>query len=288
MKQAASTPVQSWFWSVALHAGLVAALAFGTSFTRPEQVVPLPIEAVVVDDAVLEALATVRSADARRQQIAAAERERVRREREEQAQIERERQEAEALVRAEAEERRQAELALRQKAEAEARLKAEAAAAAKRKADAVAAAKREADAAAKREADAAARRKAEAERARQQAEERARADREADLKARLAEEERRSAAVSGGLKARYVAMIQARIQRNWIRPGSAQAGLKCIVNVTQIPGGEVVGATLGACNGDDAVRQSIVSAVLRSSPLPAPPDPSLFERNLVIEFIPED
>lgn len=280
MKQAASTPVQSWFWSVALHAGLVALLAFGTSFTRPEQVVPLPIEAVVIDDAVLEALATVRSADARRQQIAAAERERVRREREEQAQIERERQEAEALVRAEAEERRQAEIAVKQKAEAEARLKAEAAAAAKRKAEAQSAAKREAEAAAKR--------KVEAERARQQALERARADREADLKARLAEEERRSAAVSGGLKARYVAMIQARIQRNWIRPGSAQAGLKCIVNVTQIPGGEVVGATLGACNGDDAVRQSIVSAVLRSSPLPAPPDPSLFERNLVIEFIPED
>jgi colicin import membrane protein len=58
--------------------------------------------------------------------------------------------------------------------------------------------------------------------------------------------------------------------------------------VTQIPGGAVVGATLGTCNGDDAVRQSIVSAVLRSSPLPTPPDPSLFERNLVIEFVPED
>jgi hypothetical protein len=36
------------------------------------------------------------------------------------------------------------------------------------------------------------------------------------------------------------------------------------------------------------VKQSIVSAVLRSSPLPAPSDPSLFERNLVFEFVPED
>ena len=95
-------------------------------------------------------------------------------------------------------------------------------------------------------------------------------------------------AVAGGLKAQYVAMIQARIQRNWIRPASARPGLKCTIRVTQIPGGEVVGATLGTCNGDDAVRQSIVSAVLRSSPLPTPPDPSLFERNLVVEFVPED
>jgi hypothetical protein len=36
------------------------------------------------------------------------------------------------------------------------------------------------------------------------------------------------------------------------------------------------------------VRQSIVSAVLRSSPLPAPPDPALFERNLAIVFEPEE
>jgi colicin import membrane protein len=83
-------------------------------------------------------------------------------------------------------------------------------------------------------------------------------------------------------------MIQARIQRNWIRPASARPGLRCTVNVQQIPGGEVVGASIASCNGDDAVRQSIVSAVLRSSPLPAPPDPALFERNLVIEFVPEE
>jgi colicin import membrane protein len=94
--------------------------------------------------------------------------------------------------------------------------------------------------------------------------------------------------VSSGARAQYAALIQARIQRNWIRPASAKPGLKCTVKVTQIPGGEVVGASLGACNGDEAVKQSIISAVLRSSPLPTPPEPALFERNLVIEFVPED
>ena len=94
--------------------------------------------------------------------------------------------------------------------------------------------------------------------------------------------------MASGARVQYVALIQARIQRNWIRPASARSGLRCVVKVTQIPGGEVVGASLGACNGDETVKQSIISAVLKSSPLPAPPDPSLFERNLVIEFVPED
>ena len=85
-----------------------------------------------------------------------------------------------------------------------------------------------------------------------------------------------------------MAQIRARIQRNWIRPPSARAGLKCIVKVTQIPGGEVVSASLGACNGDEAVKQSIISAVLRASPLPTPEDPTLFVRNLNFEFVPED
>ena len=43
-----------------------------------------------------------------------------------------------------------------------------------------------------------------------------------------------------------------------------------------------------ACNGDDTVRQSIEAAVLRASPLPVPPDPSLFERNIEVRFKPND
>jgi colicin import membrane protein len=60
------------------------------------------------------------------------------------------------------------------------------------------------------------------------------------------------------------------------------------VFVTQVPGGNVVSAKLGACNGDDAVKQSILDAVSRASPLPPPPDPALFERNLELYFRPTD
>ncbi|HEX5209747.1 MAG TPA: cell envelope integrity protein TolA [Steroidobacteraceae bacterium] len=105
-----------------------------------------------------------------------------------------------------------------------------------------------------------------------------------DLQQSLKEEERASAA-SGAL-ASWQAQITARIQHAWIRPPTAQQGLDCVLNVTQVPGGAVTGVSIGDCNGDEAVRESIEAAVYRASPLPPPPDPSLFERQLVIEFKP--
>jgi hypothetical protein len=45
---------------------------------------------------------------------------------------------------------------------------------------------------------------------------------------------------------------------------------------------------VGKCNGDEAVRQSIETAAYRASPLPAPPDPALFDRDVVVTFAPHD
>jgi colicin import membrane protein len=114
-----------------------------------------------------------------------------------------------------------------------------------------------------------------------------RSQREADLNAQIAAEERAAAARASGQMSQYVAQITARIERAWIRPASAQTGLDCEVRVTQVPGGTVVGVQVGRCNGDESVRQSIESAVYRASPLPLPSDPALFERNLVVTFRPE-
>ncbi|HEX7417889.1 MAG TPA: cell envelope integrity protein TolA [Steroidobacteraceae bacterium] len=115
-----------------------------------------------------------------------------------------------------------------------------------------------------------------------------RAASENDLRRRLAAEERLAAAQSSGLQDQWVAQIQARIQRAWIRPPSAKPGLDCTVEVVQVPGGEVVSAHVAGCNGDAAVQQSIEAAVYRASPLPAPPDPSLFVRNIEVRFKPND
>jgi hypothetical protein len=65
-------------------------------------------------------------------------------------------------------------------------------------------------------------------------------------------------------------------------------GMTCTVFVQQIPGGEVVGTRFGACNGGAAVRQSIETAVRNASPLPAPPEPALFAREVELVFTPKE
>ena len=120
------------------------------------------------------------------------------------------------------------------------------------------------------------------------ADERARQDREAELRKQMADEEHRSAVESGPLRDSYIAKLRNRIQNAWIKPPSASVGLDCLVEVTQIPGGEVTSARVTQCNGDAAARQSIENAVYRASPLPDPPDPALFERNFVFRFKPNE
>jgi colicin import membrane protein len=251
-------------WSIALHAALAALIVFGLTIPkRAETPVILPIDAVVVDDAVLQAAGRKRDererVDAERRERAAAEAEERRQEEE------RERQEAERL---EAEETARAEAEVRAKAEAQAKQKAEA------------------DAKRKAEKDAAA--KAAAEKKRADAEKRERDAREADLRARLEEEETRQGAGFQSLKASYVRAIQAHVERRWFEPPGLAPGLSCTIFVTQIPGGDVTGTRFGSCNGNAAVRQSIENAVRNASPLPPPPQPALFEREVELVFTPKE
>lgn len=82
----------------------------------------------------------------------------------------------------------------------------------------------------------------------------------------------------------YTAMIRQKIERNWSAPASAHSELECSVRVNQVPGGEVTGVTILSCNGDDAVKRSVEAAIYRSSPLPEPSDPSLFDRNILLNL----
>ena len=127
-----------------------------------------------------------------------------------------------------------------------------------------------------------------AEDAKRAADAKAKADREAELRRQLADEEHVSAVESGPLRDKYIAMLRNKIQNAWIKPPSATAGLSCMVEVTQVPGGEVTGARVTECNGDAGVRQSIENAVYRASPLPDPPDPALFERKITLRFVPNE
>ncbi len=183
----------------------------------------------------------------------------------------------ERAAREQAEQARQAE---EQKAAAAERAAAEKAAVEKAAEKAAA----EKAAAAKAAADKAAA-KAAAERARQ--DEQDRREREADLKRSLAAEEHAEVARNGAALASWESMIAAKITHAWLRPPTAKAGIDCMLNVTQVPGGDVTQVSIGECNGDQAVRESIERAVYRASPLPPPPDPALFDRNLKIRFKPD-
>ncbi len=283
----------SLLWSAVGHVALVLiALLAAVSIPKSPPPARLAIQATVIDASAIE----------RRRQL---ERQRAREaEQRREAELERQRQQEEARRAAEreaAEQRKQAQEAARaaeaervrqqeaqRKAEAERARQAEA----QRKAEAEQARQAEAK---RREAPAA---KAREEKARQEAERKAAAERQrqavarraeqAEYERQLAEEEALLAAAESGEMAEYVALIRQRVERSWIRPPSARAGLECEVLVRQIPDGTVVDVSVGRCNGDDAVRRSIVAAVQKASPLPRPGNAALFERNLRFTFKPEE
>jgi len=85
---------------------------------------------------------------------------------------------------------------------------------------------------------------------------------------------------------KYKAAIQSAVTQNWLRPPTAQAGLRCTLKIVQIPGGEVISAAIaGACNGDEATRRSIIAAVERVGALPYRGFEEVFEREIDFNFI---
>jgi colicin import membrane protein len=206
----------------------------------------------------------------------------ARREQELKAQAEREAQAKQAeqakqleLDRQREEQERQQEQALAQEKAAQEKREADEKKAALEKAEA----ERKAAEAKKREEE---KRLAEEQKAQQQAD----AERQADLQRSLSQEIRQDQLRNSGAVASWVSLITARITDNWDKPPSVRSGLVCVLDVTQAPGGTVTNVRIGSCNGDEAVRESIQTAVYKASPLPPPPDPSLFQRELVITFRP--
>lgn len=275
--------------SFVLHAVLLTVVAFGWFHIAPPtpQAVQLAIEAAVVTDLPTQQPAPAEVAPPEPQPDTAA-KAKAEADAAEQARLAREKKAAD--TKKAADERR----AEQQRIEAEA---ADAARQKKQQADRQLAAQRKAEAEQKAQLE---KRKAEEERQKQaeqqrkaelqkQAEQEAKVrEQAADLRARMAAEERVTAARSGAQAAQYKALIRARIERAWIRPPSARAGLDCEVRVTQVPGGAVTAVKIERCNGDSAVRESIEAAVYRASPLPMPENPDLFERDLLFNFRPND
>lgn len=83
----------------------------------------------------------------------------------------------------------------------------------------------------------------------------------------------------------YSAAIQNAVTMNWLRPDNAPTGLRCQIHITQIPGGEVLSATVtGSCNADAVTRNSIEQAVRRAAPLPYKGFEKVFSRDIDLKF----
>jgi len=72
-----------------------------------------------------------------------------------------------------------------------------------------------------------------------------------------------------GLRMAYMHAVQRAVMMHWLRPESAQPGLRCAVEIRQDSAGNVTELEIvEPCNADPATRESILAAVRRAQPLP--------------------
>jgi colicin import membrane protein len=128
-------------------------------------------------------------------------------------------------------------------------------------------------------------RKLEAERLRQIADQRREASEAAAATASTPAQQLGNNGVDNSLLGRYQLAIQQAVLQNWLRPESARPGIVCALNIVQIPGGEVIQASVSTpCNADDLTRRSIEAAVLKAQPLPYRGFESVFRREIRFNF----
>ena len=106
---------------------------------------------------------------------------------------------------------------------------------------------------------------------------------------RRVEEAKKQAARAARLQTQrqqYIMQITQQVNNSWLRPVNTTAGQSCEVIVRQTMSGDVIDVQLQACTSDDAFKRSVERAVRKASPLPLPPDPELFDREIHFKFNP--
>ena len=268
--------------ALVLHVLLFGLLAGGAQCSA-KVVRPPPIQGVLLDSSRKETADRKKREDEARK---AAEAEKKRREEEQRKQAEeqeRARQQAEQQKKA-ADDKKAAEaLKLKQAADAK-----------KKKAEDQQKLKEAAD---KKKADEAAKKKKaqQDERERQES-----AQRELQDKARLEDEMRqeamkrelegeaseRAASEKSKKQSAWADLLSRAIQRKWTRPSTVTQDFSCTVHVVMLPDGTVSAANIVKTCGNSSLDKSVEDAALRASPLPKPEDPSIFDRDLIINFSP--
>lgn len=96
--------------------------------------------------------------------------------------------------------------------------------------------------------------------------------------AQAARERAEQAAAIGRVVDEYVARIVAKIRRNIVLPPGVANDARAEFAVTLLPGGTVLNARLLKSSGFDAYDNAVERAIIKSQPLPLPPDPAMFNR----------
>ena len=132
-------------------------------------------------------------------------------------------------------------------------------------------------------------RKLEKERLAQEAEAKRQAAEKQALADRLAKEQ---AAAQSRLYDEYVRQISSKIKRYIVEPPNLQGNPQVEFEVRLLPGGEVMDSALRLrrSSGNPAYDQAVERAILKASPLPLPPDPSMFNmfRDLNLKIRPKE
>ena len=118
--------------------------------------------------------------------------------------------------------------------------------------------------------------------------ERKRKEQDAAKQKQLAEEQKaRSAAQAQQdqqFKNNFSAEIKRRVSNNFNISG-LPAGLKCVILVRVIPGGEIINASINRSSGNDIFDSRALVAVQKAAPLPVPSDAATLDRLGLRQFL---
>jgi len=86
----------------------------------------------------------------------------------------------------------------------------------------------------------------------------------------------------------WIQRIQAKVKGNVILPPDLAGNPEAIFDVVQLPTGEIIDVKLQKSSGVRSYDDSVQRAILKSSPLPKPDRPEMFQRVLTLRFRPND
>jgi colicin import membrane protein len=246
------------FAALALHVALLAVLGSGLQCSV-KPVTPQVITAVLLDPS--------------RQEVA-----QRRRQEQRQSELERQRLEADARRKAEAQKAAEANKAAEAQKKKDAEVQRLRQAAEKKAAEARAAEKKKTEEAAR------------AATAKRQAEELARVEKAMQDEAARLESERAALAQAEAARldriGEWAHALVRHVQANYRKPPSAPDDFACQVRLQLLPDGTVTNAKIVRSCGNVLLDRAVEDAVYRSSPMPRPADPSVFDRDLTINFTP--